>query len=110
MRDPIGLPGSVGSVFISRISTTLHAASMTLHDIPTHTHVHKHHPDQPHPSVRLVMITLFLITIPVEIGFLSTLRAVGWLKLPFIFVAFSVLFFCVAVSPWLSSFSIDIKG
>lgn len=44
------------------------------------------------------MITLILITIPVEIIFLCILRAFGWLKLPITFAILSVLFFCCAVS------------
>ncbi|OJA11197.1 hypothetical protein AZE42_06241 [Rhizopogon vesiculosus] len=80
-----GLPGSVGSIFVSRLSTALHAAS-------ANTALHKSD-----PSPRLVMITLILITIPIEILFLCTLRALGWLKLPIIFAILSVLFFCCAV-------------
>lgn len=51
----------------------------------------------PGPSPRLVMITLILVTFPVEIIFLSILRALGWLHLPFIFIICSVIFFCIAV-------------
>lgn len=44
------------------------------------------------------MITLILVTIPVEIIFLITLRWLGWLHPPIIFVAISIIFFCIAVS------------
>lgn len=44
------------------------------------------------------MVTLTVITIPIEILFLCTLRAFGWLKLPIIFAILSVIFFCCAVS------------
>jgi solute carrier family 41 len=87
----LGLPGSVGSIFVSRLSTALHAAallpnmSMSLGD-----------DSNPH----LVMITLLLITIPLEVVFIATLKWFGWLHLPFIFAVFSVLFFCCAVSTY----------
>ncbi|KAH7890087.1 Mg transporter [Phlebopus sp. FC_14] len=82
-----GLPGSVGSIFVSRLSTSLHAsATQSLH------------PKITEPSPRMVMITLFFVTLPVEIVFLAILHAFGWLKLPIIFAIFSVIFFCCAVS------------
>ncbi|KIY44072.1 hypothetical protein FISHEDRAFT_52057 [Fistulina hepatica ATCC 64428] len=74
-----GLPGSVGAIFVSRLSTALHV-----------------HTSQA-PSAKLVAWTLLLITIPVEIIFLAVLRGLGWLHLPFPFVVLSVLFFCCAV-------------
>lgn len=43
------------------------------------------------------MITLLLVTLPVEVIFLSVLHGLGWLQLPLIFAVFSVLFFCCAV-------------
>ncbi len=45
------------------------------------------------------MITLLLVTLPVEITFILILRTLGWLHVPFIFAAFSVFFFCCAVCP-----------
>ncbi|KAI5118321.1 hypothetical protein M0805_006604 [Coniferiporia weirii] len=94
-----GLPGAVGSVAISRISTTLHAATMVI--LPANGHKHD---APPQPSRKLVMTTLFLITIPIEVVFLSLLRAVGWLTLPVIFIVCSIFFFCVTVlaSLWFS--------
>ena len=85
-----GLPGSVGSIFVSRLSTALHREKASRGFQTSKA------PNQ--PSSRVVMITLLLITIPVEIIFLSVLRGIGWLKPPFLFVAFSVGFFCIAVS------------
>ncbi|KIK96682.1 hypothetical protein PAXRUDRAFT_825705 [Paxillus rubicundulus Ve08.2h10] len=82
-----GLPGSVGSIFVSRLSTSLHASISDISRSRTNE-----------PSPRMVMITLFLVTLPVEIIFLATLHAFGWLKLPIIFAIFSVIFFCCAVS------------
>jgi len=81
-----GLPGSVGSIFISRISTSLHAATSR----PSHAR-------DPTPSSRLVMITLILVTVPIEFVFLGMLHIFGWIKLPFLFAIFSLAFFCVAV-------------
>ncbi|KAI6021150.1 Mg transporter [Pisolithus marmoratus] len=81
-----GLPGSVGSISVSRLSTSLHAEKH-------HAHVHRKE-----PSKKLVTITLLLITIPVEIIFLATLCAFGWLKLSILFAILSVLLFCCAVT------------
>ncbi|TDL20219.1 hypothetical protein BD410DRAFT_791329 [Rickenella mellea] len=82
-----GLPGAVGSIFVSRLSTTLHEAAA---EMKSETNAQ--------PSIRTVMTTLMLITIPIEIAFLATLRSVGWLTLPVSFVCSSVIFFCGAVS------------
>ncbi|KAF8549806.1 hypothetical protein OG21DRAFT_1514796 [Imleria badia] len=84
-----GLPGSVGSIFISRLSTSLHAAAS-----------HLAHASDTGPSSRHVMLTLVLITLPIEIIFLVILHMFGWLKLPLVFALFSLGFFCCAV--WLS--------
>ncbi|THG97496.1 hypothetical protein EW026_g4516 [Hermanssonia centrifuga] len=92
-----GLPGNVGSILVSRLSTALHATTYTppLPSASTDTFVK---PPSPHPPTpRLVMITLLCVTFPIEIAFLATLRALGWLHVPFIFLIFSLLFFCVAV-------------
>ncbi|KAG2359727.1 solute carrier family 41 member 1 [Suillus spraguei] len=80
-----GLPGSVGSIFVSRLSTALHAASAD-------TYLHKSE-----PSPKLVMVTFILITIPIVILFLCILRVSGWLKFSIIFAILLVLFFCCAV-------------
>ena len=86
-----GLPGSVGSIFISRLSTALHAAAL----LPSSNTGSR---DGKGTSARLVMITLFLVTLPVEMIFLAVLHGLGWLRLPIVFTVFSVLFFCCAVS------------
>ena len=44
------------------------------------------------------MLTLLLVTIPVEIVFLTILDILGWLNLPLLFVTFSIVFFACAVS------------
>ncbi|KAF8823701.1 hypothetical protein HHX47_DHR9000087 [Lentinula edodes] len=81
-----GLPGSVGSIFISRLSTTLHAVALSA--APSGTF--RLSKNAAEPSSNLVMIVLILITIPVEIIFLSVLHGLGWLHPPFLFIAFSV--------------------
>ncbi|KAF8901826.1 hypothetical protein CPB85DRAFT_120765 [Mucidula mucida] len=83
-----GLPGSVGSIFASRLSTALHAAAAGAASSSR----------KGEPSPKLVMLTLIFVTIPVEIIFLSLLHLLGWLRLPFVFVAFSIVFFCCAVT------------
>jgi solute carrier family 41 len=88
-----GLPGAVGAIFTSRLSTALHAAALAI--APPATAGAKTR----EPSPRLVMLTLLIVTLPVEIIFLAILAALGWLHLPFVFVGFSVMFFCLAVSP-----------
>ncbi|KAF7359108.1 Solute carrier family 41 member 1 [Mycena sanguinolenta] len=85
-----GLPGGVGAIFTSRLSTRLHAAALTLAPPAV--------AGSAEPSSTLVMITLLLVTLPVEVIFLSIITGLGWLKLPFIFIVFSVVFFCLAVS------------
>ncbi|KAI0093837.1 hypothetical protein BDY19DRAFT_989371 [Irpex rosettiformis] len=97
-----GLPGNVGSIFVSRLSTALHTASYTLtglpqvstDDLPANS---QSPPSQDHPSPRLVMITLLCVTFPIEVAFLATLRALGWLRVPFVFLAASLFFFVIAV-------------
>ncbi|KAJ7778783.1 Mg transporter [Mycena maculata] len=84
-----GLPGAVGAIFTSRLSTSLHAAALALAPPAT--------AGKAEPSPRLVMITLLIVTLPVEIIFLAILAGLGWLRLPLLFVGMSVLFFCMAV-------------
>ncbi|KAI0078969.1 hypothetical protein K474DRAFT_1738766 [Panus rudis PR-1116 ss-1] len=94
-----GLPGSAGSIFVSRLSTALHAAALSHTSLPVSTDdfAEQKHPKH-NPSSKLVMITLLCVTFPVELVFLSVLRALGWLHFPLTFVLFSILFFCIAVT------------
>ncbi|KAH9948139.1 hypothetical protein B0H21DRAFT_265446 [Amylocystis lapponica] len=90
-----GLAGSVGSIFVSRLSTALHAAataaeSTGLLQLSTEK-------DKPHPSSRLVMSTLLLVAFPMEVAFLIAVYAFGWLRLSFIFMFFQAVFFSVTV-------------
>lgn len=90
-----GLPGAAGSILVSRLSTGLHTAKLALeHGLPSYATQHKH----PEPSALLTMATLLLITVPVELVFLSILDAFGWLELPYTFIIISVIFFFCAVS------------
>jgi len=84
-----GLPGSIGAIFVSRLSTALHAAAITI--LPSSAD-HKSH-----PSPRLVMTTLLVVGFPVQLVFLAFIYAFGWIHLPFIFVVLEVLFYCTAV-------------
>ncbi|OBZ75059.1 Solute carrier family 41 member 1 [Grifola frondosa] len=90
-----GLAGGVGSIFVSRLSTALHAATASISDLTPSVYDLQEKPR--HPSPRVVMITLILVSLPIEIIFLATVHAFGWLHLPFIFIALQVLFFCIAV-------------
>ena len=94
----VGLPGNVGSIFVSRLSTALHASALALTSLPNTSSDALDRPSTaPQPSPRLVMITLLCVTFPIEVAFLVTLRIIGWLHVPFIFLVFSLLFFCIAV-------------
>ncbi|KAH6919206.1 solute carrier family 41 member 1 [Coprinopsis sp. MPI-PUGE-AT-0042] len=86
-----GLPGAAGSIFVSRLSTALHAAAYAI------SHPGTTSPSQKEPGWRLVMMTLMTITLPVEVVFLAVLHAFGWLEIDILFVLFSILFFCFAV-------------
>jgi len=52
------------------------------------------------PSLKLVIGTLFFVTLPIEVGFLAVLGGIGWLEIPLLFVGFFILFFCVTVRPF----------
>ncbi|KAI0628786.1 hypothetical protein C8Q77DRAFT_339917 [Trametes polyzona] len=91
-----GLPGGVSAIFVSRLSTALHAATAKASSLLSS--VHDLDKDKHHPSPRLVMITLIAVSVPVEIAFLTTVHLLGWIKLPFIFIVLQVLFFLIAVT------------
>jgi solute carrier family 41 len=93
-----GLPGAAGSILISRLSTSLHAAARLLHHgLPSYSNPSKF----PEPSPRLTTLTLLIVTLPVEIIFLTILDILGWLNLPLLFVTFSIVFFACAVSSYM---------
>ena len=84
-----GLPGAVGSVYVSRLSTSLHA------------HSELGSPVSPSALAsarpRLVELSLFLICIPVLVIFVTFLDIAGWVSFPLAFVLLFSVFFCVAV-------------
>ncbi|KAI0042837.1 hypothetical protein FA95DRAFT_1563902 [Auriscalpium vulgare] len=96
-----GLPGGAGSILVSRLSTALHAAASAAHHVLPSASTsavslpqkHAHH----EPSIGLVMVTLFLVTIPVELVYLLILRALNWLHAPFVFSIFALVFLCIGV-------------
>ncbi|KAF8528170.1 solute carrier family 41 member 1 [Hysterangium stoloniferum] len=87
-----GLPGSVGSVFVSRLSTTLHATSAD--------HDHRSPISKTHGDISrnfLTTLTLFLVTLPVLVLFLVFIQTSGWTKFPPLFLGIFVVFFCCTV-------------
>jgi solute carrier family 41 len=73
LKHIIGLPGAAGSILFSRLSTSLHAAERLLHyGLPSHSSKF------PEPSPRLTILTLLIVTIPVEIIFLTILDIFGY--------------------------------
>lgn len=94
-----GLPGAVGAIFTSRLSTRLHAAALALPGGWGAGAGGDGGKGDPSPSPKLVMAVLLLVTLPVEIIFLAIIHSLGWLRLPLLFVGFSIVFFCAAVRP-----------
>ena len=111
-----GIPGSMGSIYISRLSTTLHATMDGPHESrsPVVTSRGDHSPRArsssvvSHGSINQVATSdarpfvtataLFLVTLPVLIVFLVISYAIGWLTLPVLFVLFFSFVFCATVS------------
>jgi len=111
-----GIPGSVGSIYISRLSTTLHAMKHGHPEpcAPVATARGDHSPRArslslvSHGSINEVAtsdarpfvtgMALSLVTLPVLVVFLVISYAVGWLTLPVLFLLFLSLAFCVTVS------------
>ncbi|KAF8710609.1 Divalent cation transporter, partial [Rhizoctonia solani] len=81
------LPGSVGAVFVSRLSTELHQSE---------SNPNKKSSDQGNP--KLVSLTLFAVGFPVLISYLLFVWGAGWLPLPFGFVGLFVAIFGITVS------------
>jgi solute carrier family 41 len=120
-----GIPGSVGSVYISRLSTTLHAIKHSHHEpcapittargddsprvrsssVVSHASINEVATSDPRPFV--TAMALFFVTLPVLVVFLVISYAVGWLTLPVLFVLFFSLIFCVTVST--SSIIVQLK-
>jgi len=96
-----GLPGSVGSIFVSRLSTALHQAASVIAStsLPgsTSSRFKPNSGTTMPPNMRIIVFTLFLVTLPIEVIFLTLMRVLGWVTLPLAFLCFAVIFFCVAV-------------
>ncbi|GJE88039.1 magnesium transporter [Phanerochaete sordida] len=93
-----GLPGNVGAIVVSRLSTALHASSDGADRLPcASADVFPKAPAMPSSEIRIVMLTLPCVTFPIEVAFLVTLRAVGWLRVTVFFLIVSIGFFCIAV-------------
>jgi solute carrier family 41 len=116
-----GIPGSVGSVYISRLSTALHEAVGHIGHQRGDGHEHTHHPaTAPQPSrsrswnfftpkndatkvaieearPKISGLALFLVTVPAQILFLVAAYAAEWLTLPALWACGFVIFFSSAV-------------
>lgn len=121
-----GIPGSMGSIYISRLSTTLHATTDGHHEssVPVATARGDHSPRArsssvvSHGSINEVAtsdarpfvtaMALFLVTLPILVVFIVVSYAIGWLTLPVLFVLFFSFIFCVTVST--SSMIVQLKG
>ncbi|CAE6441420.1 unnamed protein product [Rhizoctonia solani] len=79
------LPGSVGAVFVSRLSTELHQSENNPSNKP------------PGGSPKLVSFTLFAVGFPVLLSYLLFVWGAGWLPLPVGFVGLFVAIFGVTV-------------
>ncbi|KAI0713635.1 hypothetical protein C8Q76DRAFT_732037 [Earliella scabrosa] len=91
-----GLPGGVSSIFVSRLSTALHAASAKMTTaVASMTDLKE---DKHHPKPRLVLTTLVVVSLPIEMVFLGCVVAFGWIHLPFLFMVLKILFFLIAVT------------
>ncbi|CAE7197197.1 unnamed protein product [Rhizoctonia solani] len=89
------LPGSVGAVFVSRLSTELHQSESN--------------PSNKSPnggSPKLVSLTLFAVGFPVLLSYLLFVWGAGWLPLPIGFVGLFVAVFGVTVSEGVRTFQL----
>ncbi|RPD59304.1 hypothetical protein L226DRAFT_536323 [Lentinus tigrinus ALCF2SS1-7] len=91
-----GLPGGVSSIFVSRLSTALHAATVKASSAMASMTDLKE--DKHHPAPRLVLMTLIVVSLPVEIIFLICVVAFGWIHLPFLFMVVQICFFLIAIT------------
>ncbi|KAH9162273.1 hypothetical protein EDB89DRAFT_2026491 [Lactarius sanguifluus] len=87
-----GIPGGAGSIFVSRLSTALHAAASAIAPLPNSGHSNHE------PSSRVVMLVLFFVSIPVGVAFFFILRVSSWLATPFLFTVLALLFLCTAIA------------
>ena len=104
----------MSAIFVSRLSTALHAATTKVANTPSAIAVTDSlvelKDDRHHPSARLVITTLIVVALPVEIAFLASVVALGWIHLPFVFIALQILFFLFAVRALLLPYCSDFLG
>jgi solute carrier family 41 len=82
----VGLPGGIGAVFVSRLSTDLHARGLYSNS---------------GEGLERPLVTgtvLFAVGLPVLFTYLTFMYLVGWIDLPVLFLIVFVLAFCIAVS------------
>jgi len=81
-----GLPGSIGSIFVSRLSTELHAGPLTL--------------AYPSPGKKdfITSVILGLVGLPVVFTYLAFVCAAGWLNVPSLLLFIYVITFCVSTA------------
>ncbi|KZT51765.1 hypothetical protein CALCODRAFT_503132 [Calocera cornea HHB12733] len=106
-----GVPGSVGSVFVSRLSTALHAAAEAAAQGTEGTEdgsstsstgavgfprINKDMENGERPVV--VGFTLLAVSLPVALLYLLFVWAVGWMSLPGVFVVFFVIGFIMTTA------------
>ncbi|KAF8344133.1 Mg transporter [Cantharellus anzutake] len=80
-----GLPGSIGSIFVSRLSTDLHAGPAMI----------------AHPSGKKYIITsmtLGFVGLPVLFSYLAFMCGAGWLDVPGVFLTVYVVVFCFSTA------------
>ncbi|KZO90397.1 hypothetical protein CALVIDRAFT_490557, partial [Calocera viscosa TUFC12733] len=87
-----GVPGSVGSVFVSRLSTALHAAAEAAAQSTEGTEDGSSSSSNRERPV-VVGCTLLAVSLPVALLYLLFVWAVGWMSLPAVFVVFFVIGF-----------------
>ncbi|KAI0699664.1 hypothetical protein BC835DRAFT_1267406 [Cytidiella melzeri] len=94
-----GLPENVGSIFVSRLSTALHATARSITGLPlvAEDEYRGIKDTAQSPSHSIVILTLCSVAIPVEIALIAALRLAGWLTVPFVTLPVVFLFFLVTV-------------
>ncbi|KAF9521156.1 hypothetical protein BS47DRAFT_1404739 [Hydnum rufescens UP504] len=94
-----GLPGSIGSVFVSRISTRLHANPLAGQEGRPWT-------DNEKANMWVTSSSLFFVGLPVLSSYLAFVLLAGWLKVPLSFVPIFMAGFClnVTISLYLAHF------
>ncbi|KAH9961667.1 hypothetical protein BGW80DRAFT_1547344 [Lactifluus volemus] len=88
-----GIPGGTGSIFVSRLSTGLHAMASAIGN-PAGTITWGSH----EPTPRVVFIVLLLVAAPVGLIYFVVLRLFSWLAAPFAFSMLALFFLCIGIT------------